>query len=228
MIVVTPDIESDAASTHTLVTPPKYQETPHHLPRIIYSSLLISTLAFVFAIVNYVTYYHYYDVPAGIVAPILAYVSTVPHHCAVILLNWLERHQSESIFPFAPASLRGILYSLVPISLWAASTTVSAINLHRDSASWSSCTYKPIQNANGTYSVFVDCDNIITYHPTIAHDYWCSFTSTLTSALELLLALIITSICFMHYRRRQKAVLPNNEPSSSPSSTPSESKVVSA
>lgn len=226
MIITTPDIESDAASTNTLVTQQKCQETPRYLPSIVYSSLLISTLAFIFAIVNYVNYYQYNDVPTGIVPPVLAYIFTVPHHCAVILLQWLERHQTESIFPFAPASARAIVYSLASLSLWAASTTVSAINLHRDIAPWANCQPSTVAYANGTSVISFDCD-IVVYYRTPAISYWCSLASMLASSLELILALFITLVCYMHYRRRNKAVQPT-ETTPSLTSTPSESKVLSA
>ncbi|PPQ90220.1 hypothetical protein CVT25_001665 [Psilocybe cyanescens] len=223
MIVVTPDMDSsDAASTNNTLVHEKFQRVPRYLPTLVYSSFLVSTLAFSFVIVDYVSS-SWPDLPNSIVPAVLAYLCTLPHHSAVLLLQWLERHQTESILPFSPSSLRAIVYSLVSLVLWIASTAVSAINLHRNSASYWTCENFTVFNTTATPSY--RCVSYDLVQPPVIN-YWSSLASTLTTSLEVILALSITSICYIHHRRRNKAAQPEIAPSIT--STPSESKVLSA
>ncbi|KAH9474428.1 hypothetical protein JR316_0012887 [Psilocybe cubensis] len=208
MIIVAPDIEAtDAASTHTLVTQ-EYQKVPRHLPILLYSSFLVSALALAFTIANLLSYTYDY-LPNIIVPVVLGFVCILPHHGAVVLLQWLEKHESESIFPFAPTSPRAIIYSFVSLILWATSMVMCAINLHRN--------MQPIPNC---HLDSLSSNKCITYYyaPTVTEN-WSAVASTLASSLETILTSAITLSCFLHRRREcNRPSQPENLPA--PSTSP--------
>ncbi|KAH9477835.1 hypothetical protein JR316_0010067 [Psilocybe cubensis] len=212
-------VESRTSSADTLVTR-KPQQIPSYLKNVVYLSLLVSTLAFTFAVVNYSIYYQYNDVPGGIAPPVIAYLATLPHHGAVLLRYWLERHQSEYIFPFTPASVYAISYSGVSCALWTVSTVVAAINLRRDLTGWSSCGYDVTVGSNGTIVETVNCNIVYHFQPTIS-DRWGSFAVTLTSSLEMLLIGAVTIAFYLQYRRAKRENILLSSPSSSSSSSSS-------
>lgn len=115
---------SDTISVATLVP-----ESRSKIPRkLIYSSLLISLLAFIFALVANVNSGSVFDTDL-IIAPILAFWLTLPHHGISFLLMWLQKHQSESILRFSPHSPRSIGYCIFLTLLWVASTAACSVGL---------------------------------------------------------------------------------------------------
>ncbi|KAH9481497.1 hypothetical protein JR316_0006024 [Psilocybe cubensis] len=176
MIIIAQDIDgttnvdtSDAASTNTLVS--KEQRIPPHLVKLIFASLFMSTLAFSFSILNSVDVVNI--VSDGVVAPILAYIFTLPHHGAALLLKWLQHHDMASILSFSPTSTRSLWYSAGLVILWLTSVSISCRNIN--------------------YT--------ITFEP--ADLEWSAEATVVTSVLEFTLILAIALVCFLHYRRQQ-------------------------
>lgn len=218
MIIVSADVDTtDAASTHTLVAE-GVQKVPRHLPTLVYLSFVVSTLAFIFAIVDSV-YNRWSNVPQGVVVIILAYVFTLPHHGAILLLNWLERHQTESILPFKPSSRRTLVFSAMCFGLWVGSVAVCAKNLYLNTRPYQVSSCHPVHPSSKDYTCIY-----FTFHPGV-DIYGNSLASTITSTLETIIAISITVICTMQYRRLNR---PIREAIPPPIATPSESKVLSA
>ncbi|PPQ84767.1 hypothetical protein CVT25_007543 [Psilocybe cyanescens] len=217
MIVETRQSElSDVASIRTLVVVDELQKTPRHLVKLLYASLFMSLLCFIFMLVDNISIS-----PLKTVPTILAFVLLLPHHSASLLLIWLHRHQSESTMiklPFTPYSSRVIAYAVFLTIMWGASTGMCSADLYFSSRMWTYiCTYP---DPSDLYQP-PHCRSQRVTLP----DYWTSFASTLTSSLELVLIVTITIICCIHTRR--KTVPVEAPPSTSEGSLP-ESKVISA
>uniref|UniRef100_A0A8H8CKY1 Uncharacterized protein n=1 Tax=Psilocybe cubensis TaxID=181762 RepID=A0A8H8CKY1_PSICU len=117
---------SDAASTNTLVS--AEQKVPGSLTTFVILSLIMSTLALAFSISNNVGDGQFSNIPNSIAAPVLAFVFTLPHHGAILLLRWLQHHDMASILPFTPYSARSIGYLFALLALWIVSTAIGARN----------------------------------------------------------------------------------------------------
>lgn len=187
----------DTASTHTLVVD-KWHVIPRHLLKLIYVSLFLSTLAFVFAIVDNVISNR---LPKDMAIAVLAYVFLLPYHCATLLLEWLRRHQTESIFPFTPSHPRALVYAFILMGLWVVSVILCSMNLHRVSGPIEICFYFYLPDGTIDWKTST-CD---TRTPGMIN-YWTSFASTLISGLELTLLISITLVCYIHYRRKMVTV----------------------
>ncbi|PPQ84768.1 hypothetical protein CVT25_007542 [Psilocybe cyanescens] len=216
MIVVEAQLDDSerASISNTLISGHlSYSKIPRHLVKLVYASLLVSLLSFIFVLVDNVSI-----APIEAVATILAFVLTLPHHGAVVLSVWLHRHQTESIFPFTPCSFRAIGYTAILVISWVASTIMCAIRLHVTTRSRLQCisTYNgPLIPPNYSCTTFIK--------PSMS-EYWPSFASTVTSATELILITTITLHCYFH-RGRPKAV-PVTIPPSIPVAP--QAKVISA
>lgn len=189
----------DAASTHTLVVD-RWHTIPRHFMKLTYASLLLSTLAFIFAIVDNV---FSGLLPKYLTVAVLSYTFTLPYYLATLLLAWLQKHQIASIFPFPPSHPRTIAYSLGLVGLWTGSVAMCTTNLVRSSGLTGVCFYFYLPD-NTIDTQLTSCT---TRSPGMIN-YWTSFASTLTSSVELILLISSTSVCYMH-RRRKRAVLPS-------------------
>lgn len=119
--------QSDAASPNTLITTQSKRIPParHYLP-LIFISCIVSLLCFCF-VLDDIAAFNLELAIAAILADVLSL--SLPYQGAAILLYWLHRHQTDSIFPFTP-SPRAIVYGILLIMLWAACTIVAAIRLN--------------------------------------------------------------------------------------------------
>ncbi|PPQ77147.1 hypothetical protein CVT25_010841 [Psilocybe cyanescens] len=184
MIINTPDVDdnvdsSDAASTNTLVS--NEQKIPSYLLVLVCVSLVMSTLAFIFSVVNNVQDTNI--VSDGVVATILAFIFTLPHHGATVLLTWLQHHEMASILKFTPFSTRAIGYSIVLVIVWVVSTAVCARNINY----------------------------ILIFEPYDVDQSLVAAIAI--STIEMILIIAITSICYLHYRRQNMTRQPPPFPS---------------
>lgn len=217
-----PAVSSDAASTNTLVTD-ELQKLPNHFIKLVYSSLVLSLLSFIFVLISCVSNY-----PLLMVPTILAFLFTLPHHGASILLWWLQRHQTESIFPFTPLTPRALAYSIFLVLTWIGSTAASAVSLDNSRHSFYAV-YCVIGGGSAPGDVTINSNfeqpQYCTTIPPGFTSYWPSFVSTLMSALELIVITSITVLCWLH--RPRKTLSTPSSSRSSPSITP-ETKIISA
>ncbi|PPQ91832.1 hypothetical protein CVT25_000280 [Psilocybe cyanescens] len=188
---------SDVASTNTLVR--SEHKFPHHLLKLVYASLFVSTLAFTFSIIDKIKSDPQYTVLNAVVATILAFIFTLPHHGATLLLKWRPHHQISYVLPFAPSSARAIGYLILLVGLWFGSTVVCARSLQVASSSRGTVSYT-ITPSNSTIK------SISVTHPIPPEldDYWTSLASTLTSTVELILISTIALISYLYYRQQNK------------------------
>lgn len=194
MIVISNNIadSSDAVSTtNTLVTNGRI--IPHHFLKLVYASLFISIVAFIFSMVDGLDSDPTFIVPNGIVATILAFIFTLPHHCAIFLLRWPQRYQISNILPFKPCSVRAVVYSVFLVGLWTVSTAVCARSLHNVRI----VQINPLINPPSSNNAMTIASSAIVGSQRDLSDYWMSLALTLTSAMELIFISAITLFSYL-------------------------------
>uniref|UniRef100_A0A8H7Y334 Uncharacterized protein n=1 Tax=Psilocybe cubensis TaxID=181762 RepID=A0A8H7Y334_PSICU len=138
---------SDAVSTNTLVS--DEQKIPKYFARLVAASL-------------------------GVVAPILAFIFTLPHHGATLLLKWLQHHDMASILPFSPTSVPALVYSSTLVVFWITSLGICVRNI--------------------AY--------VLRFEPNLTPN-WSAKGTVATTVLESALIVVITFMSFLRYRRER-------------------------
>ncbi|KAF8806693.1 hypothetical protein BYT27DRAFT_7339254 [Phlegmacium glaucopus] len=119
-MIIVDTSESDAASTHTLVSC-ESSKIPRLLPHFTYASLGFSILPFMFALIN-VSLSPLHSIPT-----IIAYVLSTPFHVATILVAWQHARQLDPTLPFEPSSWWSIGYTCFLVVVWLYSTASCAV-----------------------------------------------------------------------------------------------------
>ncbi|KAH9474429.1 hypothetical protein JR316_0012888 [Psilocybe cubensis] len=182
---------SDAESVRTLVP---VQRVPPWVPTLTICSHITSTVALAYAIQDSVNLSYQY-LPNAFVPTVLAYTLSLPFHIAILLLKWLERHKTESIMSFTPATPRYIAYSVLLVAFWVASVAVCSINLHTASKpNWFFCS----DDNPACIQLKMTIDN-----PPVKA-YATPLASELASSVTLVLSIAITTRLFMYHRQLLK------------------------
>ncbi|KJA25306.1 hypothetical protein HYPSUDRAFT_64887 [Hypholoma sublateritium FD-334 SS-4] len=194
MIVVDPtdaEANADAASVRTLVSSPKFH---HYFPALAISSLPISTVALICAILNRSGSPFGNGNLNGLLT-ILAFTLSLPYQVVAILLVWLNKHQIASILSFNPSSLRSIAYSAFLALMWVGSVILAA---------WLIATGGNIDDCIRDTLCYPDWKDIDQSNANIV-------VTLVLSAVEVLVFGGMTVICYMHKQSLTSSAAPMPE-----------------